>query len=258
MKKNLEKAFRDLLLEEMHKPGRLTKIRNTVAKRLGCFPEYRDVWDTAEKCKSHILKVVDKQFDETEGYSNREKFKNRKLINMQVKKGYIKKYLTTAVHTYCTAKQVKCNQGQEAFIDDQGNVLDRARKRGKAARAIDGHDKLERTISSSSFGLSDISDDAIAETEQYLKKLHLNDKEIRCFWDRLAGQTFVAMDKEYQESKSANADNRADLYRNRYNRLMKKIGHKRDKVFDLLTRDSHLSSNHALTEGSFFVATDVD
>lgn len=73
---------------------------------------------------------------------------------------------------------------------------------------------------------------------------------------RLDSQTFVEMQNEYQESKAEKEENRPDLYRNRYNRLIKKIGNKREKVFDLMTRDSHLLKNHALSDGGFFVSTD--
>lgn len=256
--KKLKEAFRIALLTEMNEPKTKKYIRTIVSVRLAHSPEYRNPDETAQKCMSHIFNVVDRQLNASKGYSNREKFLHQKLINMQVRDGYVKKYIMTAANTYCTAKQVKCNPGREATVDDKGNVIKKAIKRGKAARVIDGQDKLKWMISSGSYGLTSISDDGIAETEQYLKKLHLNDKEIRCFWDRLDGQTFVEMDKEYQESKSANADSRADLYRNRFNRLMEKIGNKRDKVFDLLTRDSHMMKNHALNDGSLFISTDVD
>ncbi|WP_426359382.1 hypothetical protein ACPUVO_03815 [Pseudocolwellia sp. HL-MZ19] len=82
----------------------------------------------------------------------------------------------------------------------------------------------------------------------FLKKLHLNDKEIRCFWDRLDGETFVDMAKEYQEGNVKKEKSAPDLYRKRYQRLMKKIGNKKEKVFDIMTRDSHLFQNHALSD----------
>lgn len=254
--KKLKQKFRIALLTEMNEKSTRDYIRYIVTTRLAHSPEYRSPEETAQKCMSHIFEVVDRQLNASEGYSNREKFLHQKLINMQVREGYVKKYIMTAANTYCTAKQVKCNPGREATVDDKGNVIKKAIKRGKAARVIDGQDKLKWMISSGSYGLTSISDDGIAETEQYLKKLHLNDKEIRCFWDRLDGQTFVEMDKEYQESKSANADSRADLYRNRFNRLMEKIGNKRDKVFDLLTRDSHLSNNQPLGGSTILISTE--
>lgn len=246
--KKLKKAFRIALLTEMNEPKMKKYIVYIVKARLAHFPEYRNPEETAQKCMSHIFEVVDKQLNESEGYSNRERFLNQKLINMQVRKGYIKKYVMTAANTYCTAKQVKCNPGREAVVDDKGNIIHKAIKRGKASRAVDGQDKLEWIISSDAFSSSNISDDAIEDTEQYLKNLHLNDKEIRCFWDRLEGQTFVEMAKEYQEGNVKKEKSAPDLYRKRYKRLMKKIGNKKEKVFDIMTRDSHLFQNHALSD----------
>lgn len=256
MTENLKKAFRDALELELRSPSRQAKIRRTVAKRLGSFPEYTCMWSTAEKCTSHISNVVYAQFEKAEGYSNRLKFQREKLEKFQKDPNYIQEYLTTATHTYCTAKQVKCNQGRSKVVDADGNVIQTEKKRGKAARAVDGNDKLEIAILSTSFGLANISDEAIESTTEYLKKLHLNDKEIRCFWDRLDGQTFVEMAKEYQESSASKEKSVPDLYRKRYSRLMKKIGNKRDKVFDIMTRDSHLSNNQALSDGGFYVSTE--
>ncbi|MGK0270068.1 MAG: hypothetical protein ACI88H_000703 [Cocleimonas sp.] len=244
----LKKAFRVALLTEMNEPKTQRYIRKIVSIRLAHSPEYRNPDETAHKCMSHIFEVVDKQLNESEGYSNRERFLYQKLINMQVRKGYVQKYIMTAANTYCTAKQVKCNPGREAIVDDKGNVIQKAIKQGKASRAIDGHDKLEWIISSDAFTSSNISDDAIADTEQYLKKLHLNEKEIRCFWDRLEGDTFVDMAKEYQEGNAKKEKSAPDLYRKRYKRLMEKIGNKNEKVFDLMTRDSHVFQNHALND----------
>jgi len=244
----LKNAFRIALLTEMNEPKTKNYIRKTVAIRLAHSPEYRSPDETAQKCMSHIFEVVDKQLKESEGYSNRERFLSQKLIKMQVQKGYIKKYVMTAANTYCTAKQVKCNPGREAIVDDKGNVIQKAIKRGKASRAINGHEKLEWIISSDAFSSSNISDDCIADTELYLKKLHLNDKEIRCFWDRLEGDTFVDMTKEYQEGNAKKAKSAPDLYRKRYKRLMEKIGNKKEKVFDMMTRDSHLFQNNALSD----------
>jgi hypothetical protein len=244
----LKKAFRIALLTEMNEPKTLKYIRNVVSIRLAHSPEYRSPEETAQKCVDHISEVVDKQLGESEGYSNRERFLNQKLINMQVKKGYIKKYVMTAANTYCTAKQVKCNPGREAIYDDEGNLIQKAKKPGPASRVIDGQGKLEWIISSDAFTSSNISDDAIADTEQYLKKLHLNEKEIRCFWDRLEGDTFVDMAKEYQEGNAKKEKSAPDLYRKRYKRLMEKIGNKKEKVFDLMTRDSHIFQNHAMSD----------
>ncbi|OKY25128.1 hypothetical protein [Thalassotalea sp. PP2-459] len=256
MEEYLKTSFRDALLEKMHEPKIKSIIRTIVHKRLGSFPEYTCEWETAEKCTSDILRIVDEQFLKTGSYANRERFKNQKLINHQTKKDYVESYLFTAVHTYCTAKQVKCNQGRKEIRDEHGNIIQTAKKRGKAARAADGNDKLELAVLSESFGLSSISDEVIEKTTEYLKKLHLNEKEIRCFWDRMDGQTFVEMADEYQESNASKEKSMPDLYRKRYQRLLKKIGTKKNKVFDLMTRDSHHSGNQALGNGGFFVSND--
>ena len=236
----LKKLFREALLEEMNRPRAKNLIRAIVRRRLGSLPEYTDVGETAEKCKSEILRIVDDQFSRAGAYANREKFKNQKLINFQVKKDYIRSYLKTAINTYCTAKQVKCHTGRKKIVDDQGNVIQTEKKRGKASRAAEGQYTLDISHTIKSFGLSNISQDAIDDTTQYLKKLHLNDKEILCFWNRMDGETFVGMAKEYQESNATKTKSPPDLYRKRYQRLIKKIGSKLDKVFDLMTRDSHL------------------
>jgi hypothetical protein len=246
--KNLKQAFRMALLKEMSDTKTKKYILNTVKKRLGHFPEYKSPDETAQKCMSHIFEVVDKQLNDSDGYSNRERFLNQKLIKMQVQKGYVKNYIMTAANTYCTAKQVKCNPGRKAIYDKEGNLITKEKKRGPASRVIDGQDKLAWMVSSDSIGLSNISDDLVLETESFLKKLHLNDKEIRCFWDRLEGQTFVEMAKEYQEGNVKKEKSAPDLYRKRYQRLMKKIGNKKEKVFDIMTRDSLLFQNHALSD----------
>jgi hypothetical protein len=82
--RNLKQAFRMALLTEMSDTKTKRYIRNTVAVRLGHFPEYKNPDETAQKCMSHIFEVVDKQLNASEGFSNREKFLYQKLIKMQV------------------------------------------------------------------------------------------------------------------------------------------------------------------------------
>jgi len=75
----------------------------------------------------------------------------------------------------------------------------------------------------------------------YLEKIHLNEKQIQCFWDRIEGLTYQKMDEEHKESKAKKEKDRQDLYRARFKQLKKKINGKEDKIYDLLTRDAQLS-----------------
>jgi hypothetical protein len=242
----LMKRFTEALMNALMEKSVLEYIYYTVSTRLSSIPEYVNANETKMKCISDIEDVVYKHFYgpklNAKGNinENTKRFREHKLEEFKKDKSYIKRYIFTAANTYCTKKQKKCNPGRLAGIKAR-EEKHLAKKIGKASRIDFDHEKLSSLILVEEISLAFLSNDAIKKTIMYLEKIHLDDKQIQCFFDRVEGMSFKKMDEVHNESKAQKAEDRQDLYRKRFNQLKKKIIGKEDKIYDLLTRDVQLS-----------------
>lgn len=241
MRRFIESLMRELLNKKIQK-----YIFDRVAARLSSFPEYANASETAMKCISDIEEVAyrhlygSKLTKSGQLNKNTKRFREHKLTEFEKDERYIKKYIYTAVDTYCTKKQNKCNPGRLAGIKAREEKHS-AKKIGKASRIDFDNEKLASLVLDKEIGLSFLSKQTIQKTTTYLDKIHLNEKQIQCFFDRIEGMTFKSMNEEHNESKAQKAEDRQDLYRKRFNQLKKKISGKEDRIYDLLTRDAQLS-----------------
>ncbi|PHR52371.1 MAG: hypothetical protein COA47_17890 [Robiginitomaculum sp.] len=110
------------------------------------------------------------------------------------------------------------------------------RKAGRAARIHFSGDANQvdvwlSSIAASGLNMQSFHHDTIQDLDDFLKESGLNDKKIRCFWDKLEGMTFVEMAE--QDSISATPDK----YRKRYKRLLTQLESKSGKLKDILMQN---------------------
>ena len=238
--------FIESLMKELLDKDIKRYINYKVSARLSSLPEYVNAAETALKCAEDIEIVVYKHFygsklnAEGQVNKNTKRFREHKLAEFEKDESYIKRYIFTAVDTYCTKKQRKCNPGRLAGIKAREEKHN-AKKIGKASRIDFGHEKLSSLIVEEEISLAFLSSESIEKTITYLEKIHLNEKQIQCFFDGIEGMTYKQMDEEHKESTAKNEKDRQDLHRKRFNQLKKKINGKEEKIYDLLTRYAQLS-----------------
>lgn len=210
-------------------------IRHMVGQRIGRYPEAADLDYMTYGCIADIERILTGQLNAQSNEVSKVKERQRKLFEFKKDKNYVKKYVLEATKSFCRKKRYYWGHGKNKPKLEKGEKH-KERKAGKAARTHYSGDANQvdawlSSIAASGLNMQSFHHDTIQELDYFLKESGLNDKKIRCFWDKLEGMTFVEMSEQDSLSSSP------DKYRKRYKRLITQLESKSGKLKDILMRD---------------------
>lgn len=221
MRKNKYTGPRGLFLDEYFIQIRVLekRIKKTIAKKVRQFTEAADIDTICANCIDAIEKKLIAQFDAKpeEHFNNKEK--NKKLALFKEDKAYVQKYILEATKTFCRKKQNFWGHGRTEGDASKGETH-KAKKAGKAARLhFSGNpDEIDEWLDSlvaCNVSKEKFQADDIKSATALFEKIGMNNKKIKCFWDRFAGITFVEMARQDPDPLAT-----PDKYRKRLNRLI--------------------------------------
>ena len=207
-------------------------IRHIVSRRIGRYPEAADLNYMTYGCIADIERILTGQLNALPNEVSKVKERQRKLVEFKKDKSYVKKYVLEATKSFCRKKGHYWGHGKNKPDLEKGEKY-KERKAGRAARTHFSGDENQvdewlSSIAASDLNMQSFHHDTIQKLDDFLKGSGLNDKKIRCFWDRLEGMTFVEM----AEQDSALVT--ADKYRKRYKRLLTQLESKSGRLKGIL------------------------
>ncbi len=210
-------------------------IRHIVSRRIGRYPEAADLNYMTYGCIADIERILTGQLNALPNEVSKVKERQRKLVKFRKDNNYVKKYVLEATKSFCRKKRHYWGHGKNKPDLEKGEKHIE-RKAGKAARIhfsgdANQVDEWLSSIAASDLDMQSFHHDTVQKLDDFLKESGLNDKKIRCFWDKLEGMTFVEMAE--QDSISATPDK----YRKRYKRLLTQLESKSGKLKDILMSD---------------------
>ncbi|GIC75627.1 hypothetical protein [Moritella sp. F3] len=214
----------ELFLREFHYITRTDRvlIKVMIKSRLQYFPEAADLEYMTFGCIADIERILSEQIqaDPSGHFNSKERL--RKLTEFKKDKAFVKKYTLEAVKSFCRKKRYYWGHGKNKPDIEKGD-RHTERKPGRAARVHGTGDSNEVDTWIASMVTSNLSSDSLqSETLEDLNELFtnigLNEKKIRCFWDRFDGMTFVEM-----AAADTNKTASPDQYRKRFKRLIAQL-----------------------------------
>jgi hypothetical protein len=210
-------------------------IKRMVSQRIGWYPEAADMDYMTYSCLADIERILTGQLNALPNEVSKVKERQRKLVEFEKDKNYVRKYVLEATKSFCRKKRYYWDHGKNKPDLEKGEKH-KERKAGRAARTHFSGDENQvddwlSSIAASDLDMQSFHHDTIQELDDFLKESGLNDKKIRCFWNRLEGMTFVEMAEQGATAASP------DKYRKRYKRLLAQLESRSETFKEILMQD---------------------
>jgi len=235
MKKNQIDKIQQAFIEEFYRVVRVEKglIHYILYKSLGSFPEAAHMEQTVTNCILDIERILLAQFNAKPNEIRNNRECQRKVTEFMKSSTYVRKYTLEAVKSFARKKRYYWTHGQNK---PKKELKERhvERKAGRAARVHGKGDKNQvhewfNALNANGLSTASFSEEKIMAINQFLNSIGLNDKKVKCFWDRLEGYTFEEM-----VSLNNNEKGTSDMYRKRYKRLMERLETKSAKFKEIM------------------------